>query len=117
MKHKLLLILSFVVVSAPLTIGQDPAKVGPTVYRQKLANERTRVFEITFKPGQSIGIHAHPDHVVYILTAGTLAITEQGKKPVTLKGKPGDTFFLPAQKHSAKNVGKTTMKALVTELR
>jgi beta-alanine degradation protein BauB len=99
------------------THGQDPHKVGPTIYRQKLANERTRVFEITFKPGQSIGMHAHPDHVVYILTKGTLMITEEGKKPITMKGKPGDTFFLPAQKHSAKNVGKTTMKAVVVEFR
>src|SRR5688572_1025147 len=106
------------VLIAACAIGlhaQDPAKVGPTVYRQKLANERTRVFEITFKPGQSIGMHAHPDHVVYILTKGTLMITEQGKKPITMKGKPGDTFFLPAQKHSAKNVGKTTIKAVVIE--
>ena len=107
-----------VALSATLPLfAQDPAKVGPTVYRQKLANEKTRVFEITFKPGQSIGMHAHPDHVVYILTAGTLQITEQGKKAITMKGKPGDTFFLPAQKHSAKNVGKTTIKAVVVELR
>lgn len=117
MKHKLLLTLSFLIACSPLALGQEPAKVGPTIYRQKFANERARVFEITFKPGQSIGMHAHPDHVVYILSGGALSITEQGKKPVTINGKAGDTFFIPAQKHSAKNVGKTTVRALVTELR
>ena len=115
MKKTLLCILA-ATVAVGLT-AQEPAKVGPKVYKQKLANERARVFEITFKPGQSIGMHSHPDHVVYILTAGTLSITEEGKKPITLKGKPGDTFFLPAQKHAAKNIGRTTMKAVVIELR
>lgn len=97
--------------------AQDPHKVGPTIYKTKLENKRCRVYEITFKPGASIGMHTHPDHVVYILTPGTLEIVEKGKKPVKLAGKAGDTFYLTAQSHSAKNVGKTTVKALVVELR
>ncbi len=112
--------LILVAIAACLTAiagTQEPHKVGPSIYKMKLENKRCRVFEITFKPGASIGIHAHPDHVVYVITAGTLQITEQGKAPIKLAGKPGDTFFLPAQKHSAKNIGKTTMKALVVELR
>jgi beta-alanine degradation protein BauB len=113
---KLILVsLSFAATANAIT--QEPQKVGPSVYKMKLENKRCRVFEITFKPGASIGIHAHPDHVVYVVTAGTLEITEQGKAPIKLAGKPGDTFFLPAQKHSAKNIGKTTMKAVVIELR
>jgi beta-alanine degradation protein BauB len=116
MRKRLICAFLAIVVSGTLT-GQDPAKVDPKIYRQKLANERVRVFEITFKPGQSIKIHAHPDHVVYVLTKGTLLITEEGKKPVTMNGKPGDTFFLTAQKHSAKNIGKTMFKAVVVELR
>lgn len=98
-------------------VSQDPAKVAKSVYHEKLANERVRVFEIVFKPNQAIPLHAHPDHVVYVVTGGTLEIVEKGKKPVRLTGKPGDTFFLPAQIHSAKNVGKTQFKAVVVELR
>ncbi len=101
----------------PSARGQDPAKVGPGIYKLKLQNPRVRVFEVTFKPGQKIGIHAHPDHVAYLLTAGQLKVSEVGKKPVTLTGKAGDTFFLPAQKHAAQNVGKTTIKIVVVELR
>jgi|CXWL01.1.fsa_nt_gi quercetin dioxygenase-like cupin family protein len=112
-----LLIVATAVLMATVATTQDPHKVGPNIYKMKLENERCRVYEITFKPGASIAIHAHPDHVVYVVTAGTLQITEQGKAPIKLAGKPGDTFFLPAQKHSAKNIGKTTMKALVVELR
>ncbi|HVL38361.1 MAG TPA: cupin domain-containing protein [Fimbriimonadaceae bacterium] len=98
-------------------LAQDPHVVGPDIYKTKLQNERVRVYEITFKPGASIKPHRHPDHVVYVLTAGTLSIQEGNKAPVTMNGKAGDTFFLPAQTHSAKNIGKTTMKALVVEIR
>jgi beta-alanine degradation protein BauB len=100
-----------------IAIAQDPGVVAKSVYHQKLANKRVRVFEIVFRPGQSIPMHAHPDHVVYVVTAGTLEITEKGKKPIKLAGKPGDTFFLPAQAHSAKNIGKSQFKAVVVELR
>ena len=98
-------------------IAQEPAKVGPTVYRQKLDNDRVRVFEITFKPGQKIGMHSHPDHVVYVVKGGTLKIVEGTKPPVVMKMKPGDTVFLPAQKHWAQNMGKTTIKAVVVEIK
>lgn len=102
---------------AVVALAQDPGVVAKSVYHKKLENKRVRVFEIVFQPGQAIPMHSHPDHVVYVVSAGTLEITEKGKKPVKLAGKPGDTFFLPAQSHSAKNVGKTQMKAVVVELR
>jgi beta-alanine degradation protein BauB len=113
-------ITSMLIAAASLAgaaLAQDPAVVAKSVYHKKLENKRVRVFEIVFQPGQSIPMHAHPDHVVYVVTGGTLEIEEKGKKPITLAGKPGDTFFLPKQAHKAKNVGKTVMKAVVVELR
>lgn len=109
--------LIVVTVLTTLTVAQDPGAVAGSVYHKKLENKRVRVFEIVFKPGQAIPMHAHPDHVVYVVTAGTLEIEEKGKKPIRLSGKPGDTFFLPAQSHKAKNVGKTLFKAVVVEVR
>jgi len=119
MRIKKLLTSALVAIAAltALSVAQDPHKVGPSIYKQKLENNRARVYEITFKPGAEIGMHSHPDHVVYVLTPGTLSITEKGKDPIKLDGKAGDTFFLTAQSHSAKNIGKTTMKALVVELK
>jgi beta-alanine degradation protein BauB len=106
-----------VLASSIVALAQDPAAVAKSVYHKKLENQRVRVFEIVFKPGQAIPMHAHPDHVVYVVQAGTLEIVEKGKKPIRLAGKVGDTFFLPAQAHSAKNVGKTVFKGVVVELR
>jgi len=111
-------VLMLLVGAMALVVGaQDPGVVAKSVYKQKLANDRVRVFEIVFQPGQAIPMHAHPDHVVYVVTGGTLEIKEKGKPVVKLAGKPGDTFFLPAQSHSAKNIGKTVFKAVVVEIR
>jgi beta-alanine degradation protein BauB len=100
-----------------LCLGQDPAMVGKGIYNQKLNNERVRVFEIHFRPGQRIGMHQHPDHVFYAIEGGTLKISESGKAPVTMKVKPGDCVYLPAQKHSAQNMGKTHIRGVVVEIK
>ena len=102
---------------ATLPTPQDPMAVDPTIYNLKLNNERVRVFLVKFKPGQSIAVHKHPDHVVYAIEGGRLMIHEVGKDPVTMDVASGTTLFLPAQSHSAKNLGKNTMRLLVTELK
>lgn len=107
--------LSLLSASAP--IHQDPMAVDSTIYNIKMNNERVRVFVVVFKPGQSIAVHKHPDHVVHALQGGRLMIHEVGKDPVTIDVATGATMFLPAQSHSAKNMGKTTLRLLVTELK
>ena len=97
-------------------LAQDPAKVAPEAYKLKLSEKGVRVFEVTFKPGQKIPTHSHPDHVVYALTAGTILITEIGKEGKTMNLKPGDTMLIPAQKHHAQNMGKKPLKVVVVEL-
>ena len=98
-------------------LAQEPAVVGKGIYMEKLNNAKVRVFEIHFKPGQKIGMHQHPDHVFYAIEGGTLKIAESGKAPVTMKIKPGDCVFLPAQKHWAQNMGKTHIRGVVFEIK
>ena len=74
MRFKRPIVFALVAVAAltALSMAQDPHKVGPTIYKQKLENAKTRVYEITFKPGAEIAMHGHPDHVVYVVSPGTL---------------------------------------------
>ena len=96
--------------------SQDPLVVGPTIYRVILENDRVRVLEARFKPGERIGPHAHPDHVVVVTSAGKLAITNaEGTREID--AKVGDTFYSPAETHSAQNVGTTEFVCVVTELK
>ncbi|MBA3726109.1 MAG: cupin domain-containing protein [Armatimonadetes bacterium] len=110
-------IVALGVLTAFAYMPQDPLRVGPGIYNLKLDNDRVRVFVVKFAPGQSIDVHAHPDHVVYAVKGGRLMMHEVGKDPMTMDVATGATLFLPAQSHSAKNVGKTLMKLVVVELK
>jgi quercetin dioxygenase-like cupin family protein len=104
-------------MSAYAFAPQDPLAVGPGMYFLKMDNDRARVMVVKFAPGQSIGVHKHPDHVAYVLQGGRLQINEVGKESATMDIAAGTTLWLPAQSHSAKNVGKTHVKILVVEIK
>ena len=95
----------------------DPITVGKGIYSLKSEDADTRVMEVTFKPGQAIDLHQHPKHVVHVLKPGELTINTEGKEPQVMKLKAGDTVIMPAEKHSAKNTGKSLVKVLVVELK
>lgn len=95
----------------------DPLKVGPDVYRLLFENERVRVLEVTFKPGTKIAMHSHPDHLAYVVTGGVLRLAPQGAKTTDAPLDHGAVLYIPAEAHAAENVGPTTIKVIVTELK
>jgi quercetin dioxygenase-like cupin family protein len=96
--------------------AQDPFKVAKNVYKFIMENDRVRVLEVLFRPGDKAVMHTHPDHVVYVLKSGTLKLTSSGKTDV-LDLKTGQAIFLKAQSHEAQNTGKTDVDLLVVELK
>ena len=94
----------------------DPKDVANNVYRFIMENERVRVFNATFKPGEIAAMHHHPDHVVYVLKGGKIKITSEGKTNV-LDLETGKAIFLNEQVHEAENVGQSTLELLVVELK
>ena len=117
------------IISASLVFGilltlstnvyaQDPVKAASNVYKKVLLdNDQVRVLQVEFAPGDVAPWHWHPNHVIYALTAGKLEITDKDKPATVLDVKPGDTMYLPAVTHMAKNIGTTTVKLVVTELK
>jgi quercetin dioxygenase-like cupin family protein len=75
------------------------------------------MLEVTFAPGDSIGMHAHPDHAVYAVTGGKLRVTTSDGKTQVADLKAGDPIWFPAVIHGAKNIGTTTLKLVVLELK
>jgi beta-alanine degradation protein BauB len=104
-------------LGASSALAQDPAKVGPNIYKCTFDNERVRLCEVTFKPGAKIAVHSHPDHVAYVIRGGTLAVTGEDGKAQEFALKPGQALWLPAQSHSAVNKGKGEVKLVVVELK
>jgi len=100
-----------------LVCAQDPLQVGPTIYKLLFENERVRVFEVRFKPGERIAMHSHPDHMVYVLADGQLQLSSPDGKSVEVGLQAGQTLWIPAQTHAAENVGATDAHSLVVELK
>ncbi len=123
MKHglnKLTLAITVCAVAAILLVtalAQDPTKVDPKIYKTILDNERVRVNEIHFTPGQHIDWHQHPDHVIYWTAAGTLRVYNKGADSVDVTGTVGQAMFLPACTHAATNIGKTDVRLVQVELK
>ncbi len=103
--------------NAAVDPAMDPIKVGPNIYKLVFENDRTRAMEVSFKPGESIAMHSHPDHFAYALNDGSLKITGPDGKAVDVSAKTGQLFWMDAQSHAAVNTGKTTFRLLVVEFK
>jgi quercetin dioxygenase-like cupin family protein len=97
--------------------AQDVLTVAPDAYKKVVENNRLRALEATLKPGARIATHSHPEHMLYLLTDGTLVIKIQGKTPYEMTFKAGEGFMLPAQTREMENNGNKTVRMLVVELK
>lgn len=98
--------------------AQDPIKVSSNVYKKiLLENEKVRVMEVVFSPGATTGWHSHPNHSIYAETGGKIEITEKGKPAMSMDIMAGTAMYMPAVTHMATNVGTTTIRLVVTEMK
>lgn len=98
--------------------AQDPVKIAPKNYKKVLIdNDNVRVIQFEMAPNDVIPWHSHPNHVIYALSGGKIEITDKDKPANTIDIKAGDAVFMEAVTHMAKNVGKTTIKLIITEVK
>ncbi|MBI3871742.1 MAG: cytoplasmic protein [candidate division Zixibacteria bacterium] len=98
------------VLTATSAWAQDPVKVGPNIYKTLFENERVRVCQATFKPGDTMAF-------VYVKSGGKLQVGTPDGKSQDLDLKAGDVLWLPAQTHKGKNIGTTDVVLIVNELK
>jgi mannose-6-phosphate isomerase-like protein (cupin superfamily) len=97
--------------------AQDAAKVAPDIVKVLLDNDKVRVLEFMVKPGESTGMHSHPNYVVYFLVDGKMQIILPDGKSSEMDVKAGDVRWSEAVTHNNKNIGKTESHAIVVELK
>jgi len=113
----LLGLLGFVWSMTPAR-AQDLAKLRPDMYTVKLENERVRVLEWTFKPGDKEPMHTHPELVWYCLAGGKFRVYgPDGKVLKEGEVKGGDTFWQKPIKHALENIGTTEIHGIVVEFK
>lgn len=112
------LLFGFILIGSTNVYGQDPLKVAQNAYKRVvLENENVRVLDFEFAPGETIPWHTHPNHVIYSFTDGKIEITDKGKSAVVIEIKPGNAIYIPAVTHMARNIGTTTVKLIIVEMK
>ena len=98
--------------------AQDAVKVSPKEFKKVLLdNEKVRVIQVEFAPGVASEWHSHPAYVVYVISDGKMEMTEKGKKTVVNILKSGEANYNMPVTHMAKNVGTTTVKLVLVEMK
>lgn len=93
----------------PLVVGKEFTKVFSDTLN-------VQMYEVTMKPGDSVGLHQHLDHSVYVLEGGKLMVYINGTDPVEMELTSGVGFVGGPLIDSAKNVGESTIKLILTEI-
>jgi len=97
--------------------AQDPAVVNAQTVRVKLENSRVRVFETVLRPGARENMHSHPAYVIYIIDGGRFRNHTADGKSTEFDVPSGATIYSGPVTHWAENIGKTTTRLIVVELK
>ena len=95
----------------------DAATATPKVVKVMFENERVRVLDFLSAPGDKEGVHSHPAFVVHIVSGGTLRIQSPDGKSDDVVFQAEDVKWRDPVAHTTENVGKTTLHAIIVELK
>jgi quercetin dioxygenase-like cupin family protein len=99
-------------------MAQELSKVDTRHVVVKLDNDTLQVTEVTLKPGEKLPLHTHPAYTLYTIHGGTVRIVYQGGKTEDAVWDHGDVLYGdPEGPHTTENVGKTTIKILLVEVK
>jgi hypothetical protein len=97
--------------------AMDPLTVGPQFSKKLRDTLNIKMYEFTVKPGESWALHTHPDHTVYVLQGGKMALFVQATgKQDTLTFPTGMSLISGPLTDSGRNIGNTTLKMLVQDI-
>lgn len=75
-----------------------------------------KMYVYTMNPGDSVGFHAHPDHTIYVLEGGTLAVYFEGLERQIFELPTGTALISPAVSDAAVNIGTTAVRMLTHDI-
>ena len=102
--------------SAPAS-AQDAAAVNPKTVHVTLENDRVRVLEAEIPPGTKEQIHSHPACVVHVVAGGKLRSHAADGKTSEVELVTGATSYREPTTHWTENIGATTVRLVLVELK
>lgn len=90
--------------------------ISPDLYTELADTLNIRLLRGVYRPGDSSIVHGHPDFALYVLDGGIVELTGVDGNKQNIEFKKDMAIILPATTHSAKNIGKTTLRLVVVEV-
>jgi quercetin dioxygenase-like cupin family protein len=112
-----LLVTGFVRGDAGVRNTQDPLVVNSKSIALKLENSRVRVLEATLEPGLKERLHSHPAYVIYVIAGGKVRNHNADGTITEAEFRPGDVIYREPITHWAENIGNTTIRLELVELK
>ena len=95
----------------------DAVIVDPDKFTVRLENKHVRVLEARIPPGEGHGMHWHPKHLVYTLSAYKVRDTFPDGGTKTMERDAGECLWGEELTHATVKIGTTTVHALIIELK
>ena len=115
-RRVLVFTLMLALSTAIWVLAQDRKVVDPSM-RVLLENDRVRVQEHYLRPGQKIGMHSHPDKVIYAINDWKVRETYPDGTSRVVEGKAGTAVWGTAKTHAVENIGTTDVRNIIIELK
>jgi quercetin dioxygenase-like cupin family protein len=110
-------VILLIVLGAPPLPAQDVAKVNPNSIKVTLDNAHVRVMEATIAPGAKEAMHSHPAYIIYVVAGGKARNHAADGTTTDVDYTPGATYYREPLTHWAENVGTTTIRLVLVELK
>jgi len=107
----------FAGLAPPGAPAQDVAVVNAKTVHVKLENSHVRVMEATLQPGDKEAMHSHPPYVIYAITGGKVRNHNADGTTAEATYAPGDTIYRDPLTHWSENIGTTTIRLVLVELK
>jgi hypothetical protein len=95
----------------------DAVLVDPDKFTVRLENKHIRVLEARIAPGEGHGMHWHPKHLVYTLSAYKVRDTFPDGGTKTMQRDAGEVLWGEELSHATRNIGETAVHALIIEFK
>lgn len=114
---RLWVFVAAVLLSVSHGAAAQTKNTGTDVLRPVLENNQVRVYEAIFKPGAKLPARAYPNHMIYMLTDGTLVFEQAGHTGYEMTVKVGEGQWFPAQTRAMENDSDKEVRILIVEVK
>jgi beta-alanine degradation protein BauB len=103
--------------AAAAPAGADPVHVSGNNYKIRSENERVRIIDLYFRPGEMDEMHVHPSYVAYFRTPANLTFTFADGRTGARQFAAGEVLWSDPTVHQVANAGTDDVHIWIVELK